>query len=75
MDIPIDTLRSYYEQDDLESLYEEFLTVYRANTDYNELELPIKQDIQKTLLYAPDFDTILERLVSLIDTYHQYFQA
>lgn len=75
MDIPIDTLKSYYEQDDLESLYEEFLRVYRDNTDNNELEIPIKQEIQKTLLYAPDFDTILERLVSLIDMYHQYFQA
>ncbi len=73
--IPVDELRSYFEQDDLESLYESVLRVYKENTNLNELDTYLKKEIQKTLLYAPDFETILERLVGLIDTYNQYFQT
>lgn len=66
-------LMSYFEKDDLENLYSAFLRIYSENTNGNELDEPIKRDIRDMLLKAPDFDTVVERLSSLIDTYQHYF--
>ena len=66
-------LRAHYENDDMTALYEAVLEIYRENTNGNELSESLKMEIRQTLFYAPDFDTILERLEGLIETYQQYF--
>ena len=66
-------LQSYFENDDLESLYNAFLSIYSENTNGNELEEPIKRNIRDMLLKSPDIDTVIERLYGLIDTYQHYF--
>lgn len=71
--ISLAELQAYYESDNLEDLYKSILTIYRENTNGNELEDPLKHDLQQTILYAPDLETIIERLEGLIATYQQYF--
>lgn len=64
---------SYFENDDLENLYHAFLKIYSENTNGNELDAHVKRSIREMLLKSPDFETVLERLSSLIDTYQHYF--
>lgn len=73
--IPLEKLRALYENDNLPSLYNCILNIYQENTNGNELTESLKEEIRYTLLYAPDFDTILERLDGLVQTYQQYFHA
>lgn len=71
--IPLEKLRAHYENDNLAALYDSILKIYRENTNGNELTESLKEEIRYTLLYSPDFDTILERLDGLVQMYQQYF--
>lgn len=66
-------LKAHYENDNLAALYDDFLKIYKENTNGNELAEPLKREIQHMLFAAPDLDTILERLEGLVETYQQYF--
>jgi len=73
--ISLERLKTHYENDDMTALYEAVLEIYRENTNGNELAESLKKEIRQTLFYAPDFDTIIERLEGLVETYQQYFHT